>query len=69
MTDKDDILDQWWNALSAEQQAEALESQSTGRLTPQVQSSLLSTGMFGLTGQTKPERVPKELRDYLKMRH
>ncbi|MFW5472103.1 hypothetical protein ACOCJ5_02230 [Knoellia sp. CPCC 206450] len=71
MTNDDAMLAQWWNALSAEEQQEAFEAERTGQLTPNLQGSLMGAGMFGLTGETKekPEKVPRALHDFLKMRH
>ena len=71
MTNDDAMLAQWWNALSAEEQQEAFEAERTGRLTPHLQGSLMGAGMFGFTDEVKekPEKVPRALHDFLKMRH
>lgn len=69
MSNDDEVLAHWWAALSAEDQAEAVEADRRGRLTPKLQSSLMSTGMLSPSSEEKPEKVPRALHDFLKMRH
>lgn len=63
-TDKE--LNRWWNGLSKKQQAAALRSQRTGRLTEDVASSLRDAG---LTQEASQQTVSRDLEVFLKARH
>lgn len=65
MSKRTDLLDPWWDGLSASERADALRAAKSGHLDDGTRRSLESAGV--LAKDTSP--TDDEVITYLKMRH
>ena len=63
-----DELDRWWDGLSEEERAEALQSGDAGQVSDGVERSLERAGLI-MPGERPDRSIRGDVIQYLKMRH
>lgn len=66
MAGKNERLRQWWEALNEQERASAMRFKERGDLDPGTLASLQSAG---LVPRAKPQPLPRDVSEFLKMRH